>query len=79
MTQISATVSGTFVICCVHDRPKRQVTDLAVDLRTHKPHLCTCCENLFTRTDDVPHYCPQCGGHPVHPLGGPIPDPIGEV
>jgi hypothetical protein len=72
-------VGGTAVVCCVHNREKRQVTDLAFDGRTHKPHMCACCENLFLRTDDVPHYCDQCGGKPFYRLAAPLPDPIGEV
>jgi hypothetical protein len=72
-------VTGTAVVCCVHNRIKRQVTDLAVDTAREKPHLCACCENLFTRPDDVPHYCPPCGGQPVYPLAAPLAPPIGEV
>lgn len=70
---------ATAVVCCVHDRVKREVTDLAFDPAEFKAHLCACCENLFLRRDDVPHYCQQCGGRPVHPLAAALPDPIGEV
>jgi hypothetical protein len=79
VSEFQITMGGTAVVCCVHNREKRQVTDLPFNGNTHKPHLCACCENLFLRTDDVPHYCEQCGGRPFYPLGGPLPDPIGEV
>lgn len=79
MTGFSLSVSGVALVCCVHDRVKREVTDLAFDPATHKVHMCACCENLFTRTDDVPHYCEPCGGQPVHRLMAPLPTPIGEV
>jgi hypothetical protein len=79
MRTIGATIGGTVVVCCVHDRVKRQVTDLAFDSAREKVHLCACCENLFTRPDDVPHYCPACGGRPVHPPAAPLPAPTGEV
>lgn len=67
------------VVCCIHNREKRKVTDLIFDAATHKPHLCACCENLFLRTDDVPHYCEACGGKPVYQPGGPLRPPIGVV
>lgn len=79
MTGFNMSISGVAVVCCVHDRIKREITDLEFDPTTHKPHLCACCENLFLRTDDVPHYCSRCGGRPLYPLAGPLPDPIGEV
>jgi hypothetical protein len=79
MTDLKATITGTAVVCCVHDRVKREIVDLEFDPHAHKVHLCACCENLFLRRDDIPHYCPQCGGRPVYHLGGPLPDPIGEV
>jgi hypothetical protein len=76
---IRPTMSATVVVCCVHDRVKRQVTDLAFDTAREKVHLCACCENLFTRPDDVPHYCGPCGGRPVHRVMAPLPNPLGEV
>jgi hypothetical protein len=79
MTGFQIALSGKAVVCCPHDRVKRDTTDLAFDPRVHKPHLCACCENLFLRRDDIPHLCPQCGGLPVHKLHAPLPDPIGEV
>jgi hypothetical protein len=82
MTNVNAiqtVISATAVVCCVHDREKRRVTDLAFDPTREKVHLCVCCENLFTRPDDIPHYCEQCGARPVHPLMAPLKQPIGEV
>lgn len=79
MTSLNIAIGGKAVICCVHDRVKREITDLAFDPARHKAHLCACCENLFLRRDDIPHYCEQCGGRPVHPLAGNLPDPIGEA
>ena len=76
---IHPVMSATVVVCCVHDRVKRQITDLAFDSAREKVHLCACCENLFTRPDDVPHYCPACGGRPVHALAAPLKQPHGEV
>lgn len=64
-------------VFCIHDREKRQVTDLEFDPRTHKSHICSCCENLFLREDDIPHFCPTCGGRPVHALSAPLPEPHG--
>jgi rRNA maturation endonuclease Nob1 len=63
----------------VHDRQKRVVTDLEFDSAREKAHICSCCENLFTRPDDVPHFCPDCGGRPVFTPGGPLPEPHGEA
>jgi hypothetical protein len=72
-------VTGVAVVCCVHDRVKREFVDLEFDPAKYKPHLCPCCENLFLREDDIPHYCAVCTGRPVHPLGGPIPEPKGAL
>lgn len=83
--------SGTAVVVCVHDRTKREVTteaqvaDLgravgqAYDPRQHKLHACACCENLFVDPSDVPRYCRRCQPPALHPTGGPMPEPIGEV
>lgn len=82
---------GQAVVYCIHDRQKRQVTDVghvallgleAGELYVpskHKVQLCPCCENLFVRLDDTPSYCPPCGGRPVHPVGGPLPEPKGVL
>jgi hypothetical protein len=55
-------VSGTAVVVCSHGREKRSLTELAVDMARLKPHICPCCENLYTRRDDTPGMCPACEG-----------------
>jgi hypothetical protein len=85
-------VSGTAVVCCVHDRQKRQVTTerqvfelglevgIVYDARQHRIHRCSCCDNLFFDVTDEPRYCELCNPNRlVHPLGGPLTAPIGEV
>lgn len=91
MTEFQAIASGTAIVCCIHNRQKRQVTTEThvaelgqlvgqiYDPKQHKLHLCACCQNLFVDPSDIPRYCTQCGGAPVHPLGGPLPDATGEV
>lgn len=85
------TLGGVAVVVCVHDREKRQVTDIPhvqalgrlvgveYDPRRHKIHQCACCENLFVSDDDTPRFCTPCTAPLVHPLGGPLPDPIGAL
>ena len=75
---------GRAIVCCVHNRQKRQVTTerqvaelgAAVgqryDPRQHKLHRCACCDNLFVDPTDIPRYCHACLPPPVHPLGGPL-------
>lgn len=87
MSSFSVAVSGQAIVCCVHDRVKRQVTTeaqvaelgLAVghvyDPRQHRVWLCACCENLFVDPSDVPRFCRQCYRSPVHAPGGPLPTP----
>ena len=89
--RLPVSLSGVAVVCCVHDREKRQVRDLDMvvrlgrelgreyDPRTDKLLLCACCENVFVDSDDTPKFCHRCRGPLVHPLGGPLPDPIGVV
>lgn len=84
-------LGGTAVVCCVHDRQKRQVVTeaqvaalglevgIVYDPAQHRVHRCACCGNLFIDPSDVPRYCATCSGPLVHPLGGPLPAPIGEV
>ena len=86
-----ATLGGTARVYCVHDREKRlvitasAVAALAADLgiryipALHKLHLCACCDNLFVDGADTPQYCHACQRPNTHPLGGPLPDPIGVV
>ena len=84
-------LGGTAVVCCVHDRVKREVmTEAEVitlglsigvlyDPTQHKIHRCACCENLFVDPTDIPRFCKPCSSTPTHALGGPLPDPIGVV
>lgn len=85
------TLGGVAVVCCPHDREKRQVrSDDAIarlgreigvefDPRVHKVHDCACCENFFVDPTDTPRFCHACQGALAHPLGGPLPSPIGVV
>jgi hypothetical protein len=88
---IRPTVSGVAVVCCVHDREKRQVRTEAhvaalglsvgqvYDPRQHKIHECSCCQNLFVDPSDEPRLCTVCLGPLKHALGGPLPEPKGVV
>lgn len=88
---VRISLGGTAAVYCIHDRLKREVDDVghvallglqrgeAFDSKRHKVQRCPCCENLFVRLDDIPHYCPVCTGRPVHPVGGPLPEPEGVL
>lgn len=88
---LNMTVSGVAIVCCVHDREKRQLTtESAVaslfaetgypyDPKQHKLFSCACCENLFVGITDEPRFCDDCTSAPVHALGGPLPDPTGAI
>lgn len=88
---VGIALGGTAVVCCIHDRVKREVTteaDVAVlgasvgiayDPRQHKIHKCSCCDNLFVDPTDIPKYCYDCRKPPVHAAGGPLPEPKGVV
>ena len=89
---VRPTISGTAVVCCVHDREKRQVRmeaqvaelgrliGQAYNPRQHKLHLCACCENLFVDPSDEPRFCSSCRpSRLVHPLGGHLPEPKGVI
>lgn len=90
-TSLQVSAGGVAVVCCVHDRPKRQITTetevaelgLTVgqiyDPKQHKIHKCGCCENLFVDPTDIPRFCRVCEGPVEHELRGPLPNPIGEV
>lgn len=90
-TGLQVAVGGIAVVCCVHDRAKRDVTTeaqvaelgrkvgLVYDPKQHKLHICACCENLFVDPTDVPRFCHTCQGLLKHGLRGPLPNPIGEV
>ena len=70
---------GTAVVCCVHNREKRRVVELAFDPALTKLHLCSCCENLFTERTDTPMFCPTCRGPLIHTPAGPLPNPKGVI
>lgn len=86
-------LSGTAVVCCVHDRKKREITTEAqvarlgleaevpvlYDRRQHRIYRCTCCDNLFVDTSDEPKRCHLCRVPPVWALGGPLNEPGGPV
>ena len=74
-----AVLGGVAVVCCVHDRVKREVTTLAFDVRRTKLHLCTCCGNLFTNPTDHELFCEKCAGPLVHQPAAPLPLPGGPV
>ena len=92
MSGVRLGISGTAVVCCVHDREKAVITDevqvrelgaavgQVYDPAQHKIHLCACCSNLFVDLTDVPRFCSWCRpGRQVHKLGGPLPEPRGVV
>jgi hypothetical protein len=84
-------LGGKRVVCCVHDREKRQVVTetqvaelglavgLIYDPRQHKIHRCACCDNLFVDPSDEPRFCSICTRPAVHALGGPLSLPRGVV
>lgn len=90
MSSLSVSMTGVAVVCCVHDRIKREVTTeaqvaelgLAVgqvyDPTQHRLYRCACCENLFVDPTDTPRLCRQCQSPPRHALGGPLPTPNGS-
>ena len=90
-TMIAMSASGVAVVCCVHDREKRQiVTEEALaallvehgfpyDPKQHKTFWCACCGNLFVKHDDMPDFCGACRTTPVHALAAPLPDPNGAI
>ena len=86
------TWNGVAVVCCIHDREKRQVTTerqvaelgaragYSYDTRQHKIHRCACCDNLFVDPTDEPGFCLACRpARQRFPLAGALPDPIGVV
>jgi hypothetical protein len=91
VSSIRPTLSGVAVVCCPHDREKRQITteaqvaDLAkevgkvYDPAQHKLFNCSCCQNLFVDPGDEPLRCHACRQPNVHPLGGPLPEPTGRI
>jgi hypothetical protein len=89
MPGIQLVLGGVAVVCCVHDRQKRQVRnpDDYMRLLVHGRRLvgatkfqtCGCCENVFVALSDIPQLCHQCNGSLRHKPGGPISDPIEGV
>lgn len=87
MKGVSVAVGGKAVVCCVHDRIKREVTTEAqvaelgrmvgqtYDPAQHKLWACACCENLFVDPADTPRLCSRCQARPQHPPEGPLPSP----
>lgn len=90
-SSIRPSLGGKAIVCCVHDRQKRQVVTerqvfelgltvgIVYDPKQHRIHRCACCQNLFVDPSDEPRFCTPCQPRPVHPLGGPLPPAIGEV
>jgi len=76
---VGIAIGGTAVVCCVHNREKRSVTEMAFNPKLTSIHLCSCCENVFCERSDTPMFCPACRGENVHPLGGPLAAPRGRV
>ena len=88
---IGVALGGHAVVCCVHDRVKREITTEAqvaelgrqvgqvYNPKQHRLWLCACCENLFVDPSDEPRFCHRCHTRPpVHPLNGSLPSPNGE-
>ena len=82
---IELVLSGTAVVCCVHNREKRKVPDRetalmlahAAGLRVKSEHrvvyqTCACCENVFATFDSEPRLCHACVRPLVHEPGGPL-------
>lgn len=82
-------MSGKAVVCCIHDREKRQVTTeaqiaqlglevgITYDPKIHRVWECACCENLFVNPTDEPRYCKRCTATPIHQPAGPVAKPNG--
>jgi hypothetical protein len=90
-TGMTVALTGKAVVCCVHDRVKREVTTeadvadlgrevgITYDPKQHKIHECSCCQNLFVDPSDEPRFCFACLRVPKVPLAGPLPEPRGVV
>ena len=91
MPEIKATLGGVAVVCCLHDREKRQIRSEAAvaelgrslgqtyDPTQHRLFECACCENLFVGEDDEPKFCYACRGRKVYPPAGPLPQATGRL
>lgn len=55
-------ITADVTVCCGHGREKRAVRELeTMNPAREKPHICPCCENIYTRRDDTPGLpCPAC-------------------
>lgn len=55
----SIRIGGTAVVCCIHGREKRAITEAEFNPQTASPALCPCCENVFLTNGDavVCAYC----------------------
>ena len=76
---VSIAIGGTATVCCVHNREKRSLTEMAFDPRQTSIHLCSCCENVFTEPSDAPMFCHVCRGELVYQPAGPLPEPTGRI
>ena len=90
MSGFKTTLGGTAIVCCIHDRVKREVTTEAqvaelgaqvgirYDPRQHKLWECGCCQNLFVDPSDEPRLCRRCQVPPAHQPAGPLAKPNGR-
>jgi hypothetical protein len=78
-------ITGAAIVCCVHDRQKRELVDpdelrllyrAAYNTTPRVVARCACCDNLFAAFDDTPRLCTTCNGPTVHTVRGPLADPI---
>lgn len=76
---VSISLGGSARVYCVHNRPKRDVTELAFDPTATSIHLCACCENVFLERSDTPMFCPACNRAPTYRQQGPLPTPRGRI
>jgi hypothetical protein len=90
-TRLKMGLGGVAVVCCVHDREKRQVrteaqivglgleVGVVYDAAQHHIFECSCCENWFVDPGDVPLRCHACRGTIVHTPAAPLPEPTGRL
>ena len=76
---VGVALGGKAQVFCVHNQPKREITELAFDPSLTSIHLCSCCENVFLERSDVPMFCQFCREAPTFTPGGPLPDPRGRI
>lgn len=85
------TISGVAVVCCLHDREKRQIRteqqiialgrEIGVEYDPKQHHIfeCACCQNWFVNTGDEPRFCHVCRMPLVHAPAGPLAEPTGRL